>query len=609
MTRSDEDRGRDNREAPCGASRTLDVLMAAPIDPRLLKRAGATRGFVAGVGVVGIAQAVLVLVEASVLAGAISRVFATHSFDGVPRDAALVIGVFLVRGVLTWLTSVLAQRASAAVKSQLRRDVMAARLRDPFASRTPTGTLITVVTHGLDALDGYFGKYLPQFIMAAIIPVVVAVAIGFHDILSLVIVVVTIPLIPVFMIVIGWTTQERVARRFRVQSRLANYFADLVAGLPTLQVFGRARAQTKGLEKTEDANRAETMGTLRVAFLSAGVLELFATLAVAIVAVTIGFRVLSGGVDLQTALFVLIVAPEAFLPIRMVGVHFHDSANGSAAADAAFAIIDAAPPADDDARPEGTTPTLPIEDAGAPLLSFRDVGYAYPPLTRAAAGTPIAPPPAALDHLTFDVSPGELVALAGPSGAGKSTALGLALGFLRPTAGEVLVHGRDLSGAAPAAWRDELAWVGQDPGLVPGTVADNIALGAGDATSEAMRAALDAVGGETIDLGAAVGDASEGLSAGERRRVALARALVRIGAGRARLLVLDEPTAGLDQVAEAKALDTLRRSGVAVLVVSHRPAVLEIADRVVHVDPPEAPEETSATADAEAVSIPEEVDA
>jgi len=556
--------------------------MAGPIDSRLLKRAGATRGFLVGVGVVGIAQAGLVLVQASVLARAIARVFDTHSPDGITRDAVLVLGVFLARGVLTWLTSVLAQRSSAAVKSQLRRDVMAARLRDPFASRTPTSTLITVVTHGLDALDGYYGKYLPQFIMAAIIPVIVAIAIGFHDILSLIIVVVTIPLIPVFMVVIGWTTQERVKRRFAVQSRLANHFADLVAGLPTLQVFGRARAQTKTLSASEDANRRETMGTLRVAFLSAGVLELAATLAVAIVAVTIGFRVVAGGVDLRTALFILIVAPEAFLPIRMVGVHFHDSSLGAAAAEAAFGIIDAAPPASPGDAAAAVDPLAGGLPADSPLLSFRDVGYAYPPLT----GNPDRSSPPALDRLSFDVGPGELVALAGPSGAGKSTALGLALGFLRPREGQVLVAGQDLASVSTDAWRANLAWVGQEPGLLPGTVADNIALGHLGVTPEAMRSALDRVGGESIGLDATVGDASEGLSAGERRRVALARALVRLEAGGGRLLVLDEPTAGLDQVAEATALDTVRRSGVAVLVVSHRSAVLNIADRVVVVTPP-----------------------
>ncbi|MCL2315999.1 MAG: thiol reductant ABC exporter subunit CydD, partial [Actinomycetia bacterium] len=515
--------------------------------------------------------------QATVLSRAIAHVFDTHNLDGVARDAALVIALFVGRGALTWLTSVLAHKASAAVKSQLRRDVMAAHLRNPFASRTPSGTLITVITHGLDALDAYYSKYLPQFILAGIVPVVMAVAVGFRDLTSLFIIVVTVPLIPVFMIVIGWTTQERVKRRFAVQSRLANYFADLVAGLPTLQVFGRARAQTTGLSKVEDANRTETMGTLRLAFLSAGVLEMVATLSVALVAVTIGFRVVDGGLDLNNALFILIIAPEVYLPIRMVGTHFHDSANGSAAADAAFAIIDAVPPA----VAEAVTPAT--QATGSAMVSFRGVSYRYPPLPGAAPSA--TEEPLVLDEVSFDVAAGELVALAGPSGAGKSTVLGLALGFLRPTTGAVLAGGRDLAHLDGGTWRREVAWVGQEPGLLPGTVADNIALGHPGVPEAAMRHALDRVGGGPIALDHTVGDVGEGLSAGERRRVAMARALIRLEYGGARLAILDEPTAGLDQVAEATALAALRQSGVAVLVVSHRPAVLEIADRVIRVEP------------------------
>ena len=552
--------------------------MASPIDPRLIKRATATRGFLVAVGLVGVLQSLLMIAQASLLAAAIAHVFYTHNLDGVARNAAWVIVVFIARGGLTWLTDVLAHRASAAVKSQLRRDVLAARLADPYHSPTPTGTLIQVATHGLDALDGYFSKFLPQFIMAALVPIIVGVAIGVHDLESVIIIIITVPLIPIFMILVGWTTQERVARRFKVQMRLANYFADLVAGLPTLQVFGRARAQLKGLRKNEDANRAETMSTLRVAFLSAFVLELAATLSVAVVAVTIGFRVVDGHMGLQTALYILILAPEVYLPLRMVGTHFHDSANGTAAANAAFAIIDAAP-----AAPAASDEPL-AASTDVPLLRFRDVTYRYP----------VPGAPDALARLSFDVRAGEVVALAGPSGAGKSTALGVAAGFLHPSAGQVLVDGRDLAGVSAQAWRHQLAWVGQEPGMITGTVADNIALGHPGAQPDTLRSALDRVGGELIDLDHPVGDAGEGLSSGERRRVAMARALVRIEQGGATLLLLDEPTAGLDQAAEAQAVDAVRALGVAVLVVSHRPAVLDTADRVVHVQRVAQTEEVAA---------------
>jgi len=561
--------------------------MAPPVNPRLLREAKATQGYVIGVGVVGIVQAGLMIVQATLMAGAISHVFYTHNFDGVARAAVWLMGLFAARGLLTWLSSWMAQRASAAVKSSLRRRVMAARLARPDA-QTPTASLVTVMTSGLDAIDGYFGQYLPQFLMAATVPVVIGVAIGVHDLTSAIIIIVTIPLIPLFMVLIGWTTSAQVARRFKVQMRLANHFADLVAGLPTLQVFGRARAQATGLRQSEDGSRTVTMSTLRVAFLSAGVLELMATLSVALIAVAIAFRAVAGDLTLDKALFILILAPEVYLPIRMVGTHFHDSSNGNAAADAAYAIIDGV----DAAGPGGRAPHPSASDAdarptGAPLLQLDAVGYRYP-------GSDVD----ALSPLTVTVGPGEIVALAGTSGAGKTTALELALGVLAPTSGSVRVEGgKPLTTDTAESWRRQIAWAGQTPGLLGPTVADDVALGlpAGEPIDESvLRDALDRVGGESIGLDHPVGDDGEALSAGERRRVAVARALLRVERSGARLLLLDEPTAGLDEAREAQILTTLRDLGVGVLVVSHRDAVLSAADRVVDVVAPAAAEAVTA---------------
>ena len=571
--------------------------MAGPINQRLLREAKATRGFVVGVGAVGVVQSFLMIVQASVMATAIAHVFYMRNMDGVPRAAGLLIGIFAVRGALTWLSSWLAQLASADVKSSLRRRVMAARLARP-ASQTPTASLVTIMTTGLDAIDGYFGKYLPQFLLAATVPIITGVAVGIHDITSLIIIIVTIPLIPLFMVIIGRTTSERVARRFKVQLRLANHFADLVAGLPTLQVFGRARAQSKGLERVEAESRQETMSTLRVAFLSAGVLELVATLSVALIAVTIGFRAVVGGIDLRTALYVLILAPEVYLPIRMVGVHFHDSSNGNAAANAAYAIIDAAEEpevvalgTEADGGPQLAQGIQSSARTGVPptvaLLEFDDVTYRYPGAEADA-----------VESLSFAVGPGEIVAVAGTSGAGKTTALEMALGLLTPSAGRVLVDASTtvpggamvpLTPAIADEWRSHIAWAGQMPGLLGPTVAEDIALGlpvgaAPDQTE--LRDALDRVGGESIGLDHNVGDDGEALSAGERRRVALARALLRVEKGGAKLLLLDEPTAGLDEARETQILTTLRGLGVGVLVVSHRATVLSSADRVVQVGRP-----------------------
>jgi len=515
---------------------------------------------VAGVGIV---QSVLVIGQAKLISETVAGVFETRLLNGIGIVVTWLMGVFLARAALTWLTSWLAHRASAEVKSSLRRRVMAARLAKPD-SGPPTASLVSVVTSGLDAIDGYFGKYLPQFLMAVTVPVILAVMVGLHDLTTLVIVLVTIPIIPLFMVLIGWTTSEQVARRFKVQLRLANHFADLMAGLPTLQIFGRAGRQTKGLKSSEDSSRRETMSTLRVAFLSAGVLELAATLSVALIAVTIGFRVLAGSLGLETALYIIILAPEIYLPIRLVGSFFHDSTNGNAAADAAYAMID-----------EAEASSLVEASTGLSsqsLLELQNVSYRY-----AGQSDDV------LSNLSLAVAPGEIVALTGPSGGGKTTALRLALGLNGPTTGQVVVDGAELTATTVDNWRCQVAWVGQVPGLLGPTVADDVALGDPSAGRSSLRQALDRVGGQSLALDRAVGEAGEDLSAGERRRVAMARALVKVENDGARLLLLDEPTAGLDESREAEVLQTLRNLGVAVLVVSHRASVLKAADRVVRI--------------------------
>ncbi|MCA0252436.1 MAG: thiol reductant ABC exporter subunit CydD [Actinobacteria bacterium] len=534
--------------------------MAGPIDPRLLRRARATRIYLAAGVAVGSLTAVATLGQAWLISQSVADIVGTGGLRTLAWAVGGLAAVFGAKAVLTWAGEWLGHRAAAAVKSQLRRDLMTARLARPVDAPGSTAGLITLVTQGLDALDGYFSKYLPQLALAVTVPLVVGVAILGADLTSALIVALTLPLIPVFMALVGWTTEKLTRRRWATQTRLAGHFADLIAGLPTLQVFGRAKAQAEGLRRSETAHRGETMRTLRVSFLSALVLELLATLSVAVIAVTVGFRVLYGDLDLATALFVLILAPEAYLPVRQVGVHYHDAADGIAAADAAFDLIDAgaalattshggADPHATDGRRGGSS--------GAAVLTVRGLSHTYP-------GTQSP----ALLPTSFEVHRGEVVALAGASGCGKTTLLNAAMGFLTPTAGSVSVAG-------------PVAWVGQQPGLIPGTVADNVRLGFPDATDLAVRDALDLAGGASIALDHLVGDEAEGVSAGERRRIAVARALLRVTLGRARLLVLDEPTAGLDAGTEAELLTTLRRLRVAALVVSHRPAVLAEADRVI----------------------------
>ena len=560
--------------------------MAGPIDPRLLRRAHATRGYLGAAVAVGSLTAIATLAQAWFISQSVADIVGTGGLRTLAWAVGGLAAVFGVKAVLAWAGEWLGHRAAAAVKSQLRRELMAARLSRPVDAPGSTAGLITLVTQGLDALDGYFAKYLPQLALAITVPLVVGVAILGADLTSALIVAVTLPLIPVFMALVGWTTETLTKRRWAVQTRLAGHFADLVAGLPTLQVFGRAKAQAEGLRRSEAAHRSETMRTLRLSFLSALVLELLATLSVAVIAVTVGFRVLYGDLDLATALFVLVLAPEAYLPVRQVGVHYHDAADGIAAADAAFTQIDAGTPQgvadvpNTDVRqhlagPENTPIPRTTQDVtdvpntafrqhlvGAvdgrgPALVVHNLTHAYP-----GAEAP------ALLPTSFEIARGEVVALTGPSGCGKTTLLNAVMGFLTPTGGSATAAG-------------SIAWVGQHPGLIPGTVADNLRLGFPDATDLALREALDLAGGAAVPLDHPIGDEAEGVSAGERRRVAVARALLRVTLGRAQLLVLDEPTAGLDADTEATLLSTLRRLGVATLVVTHRPAVLAAADPVI----------------------------
>lgn len=531
--------------------------MRGPIHPRLLKRAGATRNYLVASVLVGILTALLIVAQAWLIADGVTSTFALqHLPEGWPLLLLLLSAVFLARAGLSWLNSWLSHRAAASVKSTLRRDVLTASLHTPVGGATST-SLIRVVTRGLDDLDGYFSKYLPQLGLAATVPFIVGAVVLFVDVTSAIIIAITLPLIPIFMALIGWTTQKATERSFTVADRLANHFADLIAGLPTLQAFARARAQKRGVDLGEEKYRGATMKVLTISFLSSLALELLASLSVAVVAVTIGFRLVFGEVGFFDALFVLILAPEAFLPVRMVGTHFHDSADGIAAADAAFEIIDAAP------EHAGTAPA----PTSGPL-ALEDVGYAYP-----GAERPV------LEGFSLSVSDGEVVALSGASGGGKSTALALAMGFLAPSNGRVTVGGEDLADLDLASWRTQVAYVAQEPGLVRGDVGTNVRLGAPDATDDEVREAL-ATAGADFPLEKAVGDDGEGLSAGERRRVACARALLRIGHG-ARFLILDEPTAGLDSDHEADVIEAVRRSGAGALIVSHRPAVLAAATRVV----------------------------
>ncbi|MCD9143722.1 thiol reductant ABC exporter subunit CydD [Streptomyces albireticuli] len=539
-----------------------------PVDPRLLRYASATRLFLVASVVLGLVGAGLVIAQAMLIADVVTGAF-RHGLgaDDLAGRLAPLAAVALGRAAVSWLTELAAHRASAAVKSQLRTRLLAhaGRLGPAWLDSRRTGELTTLATRGVDALDDYFARYLPQLGLAVVVPVAVLARIVTADWVSALVIVLTLPLIPLFMVLIGWATRSRMDRQWRLLSRLSGHFLDVVAGLPTLKVFGRAKAQAESIRAITADYRRATLRTLRLAFLSSFALELLATLSVALVAVGIGMRLVHGELDLHTGLMVLVLAPEAYLPLRQVGAQYHAAAEGLAAADEVFAVLETEP------APAGGTPAPDARSAGLTVerLVVRHPGRAEP----------------SLPETSFEVRPGETVALVGPSGAGKSTLLDVLLGFARPTAGRVLVGGTDLSSLSPESWRDQVAWVPQRPRLFAGTVAENVRLARPDATDDQVREALRAAGAlDFVSMlhhgtDTRLGEDGAGLSAGQRQRVALARAFL---ADRP-VLLLDEPTANLDGETEAAVVDAVRRLAVGrtVLLVVHRPALLAVADRVV----------------------------
>ncbi|MFD3438433.1 thiol reductant ABC exporter subunit CydD [Streptomyces sp. NPDC058685] len=537
-----------------------------PIDPRLLRYARTTRRFLIAVVLLGLVGAALVVAQAMLIAEVVVGAFQDGMApSGLMTPLALLAAVAAGRGLVSWLTELAAHRASAAVKSELRGRLLAraTELGPGWLSGQRTGSLVALATRGVDALDDYFSRYLPQLGLAVVVPVAVLARIVTEDWVSAAVIVVTLPLIPLFMVLIGWATQTRMDRQWRLLSRLSGHFLDVVAGLPTLKVFGRAKAQAESIRSITAEYRRATLRTLRIAFISSFALELLSTLSVALVAVGIGMRLVHGDLDLYTGLVILILAPEAYLPIRQVGAQYHAAAEGLSAAEEIFRVLETEP------RPTGhgeVPGTLRIE---LDEVTVRHAGRSE----------------ASLDSASLVVESGETVALVGPSGIGKSTLLDVLLGFVEPAQGRVRIGGVDLRDIDPDRWREKIAWVPQRPHLFAGTIAENVRLARPDADDAAVTAALrdagayDFVNALPEGVATLLGEDGAGLSAGQRQRLALARAFL---ADRP-LLLLDEPTAALDGETEEAIVDAVRRlaEGRTVVLVVHRPALLAVADRVV----------------------------
>ncbi|WP_300430714.1 thiol reductant ABC exporter subunit CydD [uncultured Nocardioides sp.] len=538
-----------------------------PTDPRLHRLLAPARQPLAVVLGTGVLGALLVIAQAFAITGLVVAAVEGRLALGW---AVAVVAVLLGRGLVGWAGDVAAARAAATVASVVRRRVAGSVLSRPGGSTSADAVL---VTRGVTALEPYLTRYVPALVLAMVLPVLTVLAIASQDLLAALIVVCTLPLVPVFGALVGLATRDRAERQWRALSSLSGHFLDVVRGLPTLVAFRRAQAQSARIAAITDAYRRRTLETLRVAFLSSGVLELVATLSVALVAVTVGLRLAEGGLDLRTALVVLLLAPEAYWPLRRVGAEFHAAAEGVAVVERVSELLEDSPVIE---------PPSVVEQRGAPATSGRRDHPPHLPLTvtdltvlRPGRTVPV------LEDLSLTIAPRGVTALTGPSGCGKSTLLAVLAGLLEPTSGRV---------AGPS--QEDIAWLPQRPGFVDGTVADNLRLGRPDAADEELWEALSQVAlAERVralpaGLGTPVGEDGAGLSAGERARLALARAVV----SDRPWVLLDEPTAHLDPVTTQVVADTLVALGRtrAVVVVAHDPALVAVADREVRLARPVA---------------------
>ena len=546
-----------------------------PFDPRLLRYARSARGPIAVTALLGTLTALLVLAQALFISAALSPVVSgTASLTDVWPYIAGIAAVFACRALIVAAREAVSTRAAAAAVRELRGRVVEASVTlGPRWRATKGAETTTLLSTGLEDLRPYFVSFLPQLVLVCTVTPAALGVILLLDFWSALIALLVIPLIPIFMILIGRFTQAASEDKLASMKRLTAQLLDLMSGLPTLRGLGREKAPRTHLHALGAANTKATMATLRVAFLSGGVLEFLTTLSVALVAVEVGMRLVFGDISLFHGLAVIMLAPEVFEPLRQVGAQFHASANGVTASKAAFDIIEEA----EAVASPGTDvcPDMARTDIVLDGLGVRARGAWAPAPTSGV------------------IAPGIVTALCGPSGAGKSTIIACLLADMTPDAGRVVLRpsasssesGESvLSDIDPAAWRRQISWVPQSPTLVPGTILDNMGnLPLDDLNDAAAATGFDDVLASAPDgWNTAIGSGGVGLSVGQRQRLALTRAL----AAHSQVVILDEPTAHLDAVSEetvVRAIDAMRDSGRTVIVIAHRAAMMEAADAVIDV--------------------------
>ncbi|MDI6024552.1 thiol reductant ABC exporter subunit CydD [Leucobacter sp. UT-8R-CII-1-4] len=554
-----------------------------PLDPRLLRYARGARTVLGVGGLFGVLRtlaiitwcwciaqslAVLVLPVLDGKGGAAGQISDhAYSADMLPWLVIVAVLALIVRSASSWAMDALAARGAVQVKAQLRAaalDAIDQRSPEALATRSDASGA-TVLGRGLDALDGYFSGYLPQLILTMCATPLLVLAVFLADPVSGLVVVIVFPVIPVFMILIGLATKGVQQKQWDQLQHLSRSFLDVVEGLSTLKIFRREDRQVNRIRRETGEYRSRTMQVLRVTFLSGFVLDLAGTFSIALVAVTVGTRLVTGEFSLALGLFVLLLLPEAFIPIRAVGTAFHASTEGLAAAEQVFELIEAEPAeAADSAAADAKNGTAqPVQSVPVSAgIVFDEVQLRRGPHT--------------VGPMSFEVQSGEVVALVGPSGSGKSSLVASLLGFISPAQGMV---------SRPV----DVSWAGQRPGLLQGTVAENVALGDSSIDDALVARALETVGLENILADYSLGAQGAGLSGGQAQRVAIARALYRGWRTDAGALVFDEPSSALDTASEMRIAEVLKAeaaSGRAVLLISHRAALIDSADRVVNIGVP-----------------------
>ncbi|WP_372985019.1 thiol reductant ABC exporter subunit CydD [Microbacterium sp.] len=547
-----------------------------PVDIRLLRYASAARGFLLLSGAIGVVQTAVTIAFAWMLTDAVTGALAGRD---VTASLLWLLGLAALRGVLIAASDAAGTRAAAKTGMQLRAALIAAvgRLGPGWLAQRNQAGLAVTAGHGLEALDAYFARYIPQLVLTVIATPVLLAVMWWQDWPSGLTALITLPLIPLFLILIGIATRTVQRTQWQTLQRLAARFADTVQGLSTLRLFGRERRAAAQIEHTADEYRRETMKVLRFSFLSGFSMELLASLAVALIAVAVGFRLLSGDLSLEVGLFVLLLAPETFLPIRQVGVQFHAASEGVAATEDVFEVLDAAGARADSLHDSGDRATVgpdPADPAGSPDGSPESWSTNARDLVVTDLRVRDLPP------VSFIAAPGTITLIEGPSGAGKSSLLAALRGAVQ-FEGSATVGGVGVGDLAPSEW---LAWSGQRPQLSRGTIAANVALGDDEPDDDGIRRALDDACATDLDPALELGVQGSGLSGGQAQRVAVARALYRHAAHPDAVLALDEPSSALDPDTEARLWSSLRDradAGATVLLVSHRRSARAIADRVV----------------------------